>query len=411
MTSNTNIATATAIGTLIEWAEFTLYGYLAYKFAHLFFPPETKDAILLSFGLFAASYLARPFGAIIFGWLGDVIGRKIALSLSLILMGIATLGIGLMPTYATIGIWAPVLLLLCRVIQGISVSGEFTGAAIFIAEHYQGEYKNLSISWVSFSSAFGMLIGAAMATLISLDGMPGWAWRIPFFIGFFGCLIGFYFRFNLPETKAFTAQKESNQSYDRYPLQHSKGQLLSLLQCFLIASFVGIYIYICNLWWVAFAIQKGYFSNANAHMISTLGILCVVIMTPIFAYFTDKYSNAKTMLRWGLFLAIFITPSIFLLTSTGNILLGLFAQLIYAIGNILVTAVMFRFLCTRFPVNTRYSSLGISWSFAVAIIGGTAPLIAQYFTFNLNKVTYIISCVCTIAFLAWLSLSFKKNAN
>lgn len=197
------ITVSASIGTIIEWAEFSFYGYLAYKFAFIFFPKNTSHALTLSFLVFASSYLARPFGAIIFGYIGDYIGRKRALVSSLIIMGVVALCMGVLPTYDSIGTIAPILLVIFRITQGIAVSGEFTGSAIFIAEHHAGKYKNLAISWISVSSAIGMMIGSLMATIISLDFMPEWSWRVPFFLGFISCLIGIYIRASLEETPAF----------------------------------------------------------------------------------------------------------------------------------------------------------------------------------------------------------------
>jgi MFS transporter, MHS family, proline/betaine transporter len=178
------------IGTFLEWTEYCLYGYLAAKISVLFFPQfDARVGLLATFGIFAAGYFARPLGGILFGHIGDTRGRKQALMVSMALMGVATVSIGLLPTYAEWGLFAPLLLLLCRILQGLAVSGEFNGAAIFLIEHAQPGYKNRAGSWVGAAAAAGMVFGALLVALVSYDGLPTWVWRIPFLIGALSCFV------------------------------------------------------------------------------------------------------------------------------------------------------------------------------------------------------------------------------
>ena len=145
---NLKFTFVTVFGTFLEWAEYCIYGYLAAKISGLFFPQvDPRIGLLATFGIFAAGFIARPLGGVIFGHIGDTYGRKKALSYSMAMMGVATVAMGFLPTYAEIGIAAPILLLLCRILQGLSVSGEFNGAAIFLIEHAQPGCKNLAGSW------------------------------------------------------------------------------------------------------------------------------------------------------------------------------------------------------------------------------------------------------------------------
>ncbi len=405
MQSKKKVIVASAIGTFVEWAEFSFYGYLAFKFAHLFFPEDTPYAMLLSLCVFAASYLARPFGSIAFGIIGDKFGRKKALSLSLTLMGLATLCIGLLPSYESIGIAAPLILLLLRIVQGISVSGEFTGAAIFVAEHYHGGFKNLAVSWVSFAAALGMMSGAAMASIVSLPIMPGWFWRVPFYLGFVGCLIGLYFRVNTTESPEFESVRVNKAFFNG--VKAFKGYTNQLMQCFFIAAFVGVYIYICNLWWVSFVIQRGLLTSENAHWIATFGVAVVTLLTPIAALFADRLGTQK-MLKAGLLSSIVTVPALFCLSIFSNAYLAMCAQVLYAISNILVTGSMFRYLVDIFPVNIRYTGMGVAWSVSVAIFGGTAPLVAQFLAINLANIAYVVIYICIIALVAFISVAKSK---
>ncbi len=186
MPNTRQIILANSIGTLVEWAEFCFYGYLVHLFSHLFFPMLSNSAsIIAAFGAFGISYLARPLGGLLFGHIGDKFGRQRALSGAILLMGLATFGVGILPTYNSIGIAAPILLVLLRLLQGVAVAGEYTGAAIYILEHHQAR-PYFASSWIGASSAAGMLVGALFGVIVSLPAMPDWAWRIPFYCGFIG---------------------------------------------------------------------------------------------------------------------------------------------------------------------------------------------------------------------------------
>ncbi|HRE30845.1 MAG TPA: MFS transporter, partial [Candidatus Berkiella sp.] len=179
-----------SLGTLLEWAEYTFYGYMALTLSSLFFPSSNpKVALIKTFGIFSAGYIMRPLGAIIFGAMGDNLGRKPALMSSLLLMGFATFTIGCLPTYATIGIGAPLLLLLMRLLQGLAISGEYNGAGIFLVEKSSSN-PCLAGSWVSASAAAGMVVGGVAALLVNHPLAPLWAWRVPFLLGGLSCFLG-----------------------------------------------------------------------------------------------------------------------------------------------------------------------------------------------------------------------------
>lgn len=400
MSSNFWLIIATTLGTILEWAEFVCYGYLASKISKLFFDVHQKYALILTFAVFAVSYLARPIGAVILGYVGDSYGRRVALFTSIIGMGIATLGIAVTPTYQEIGVLATIILIGCRLIQGISIAGEFTGAAIFIAEHNHKENKNLAISWVSCSSALGMALGAALASIVSIANMPEWSWRIPFFIGFIGCLTGLLLRGLVQESPEFYNKIviNNNNSFKQFRqgLLHTMWSLrVSLLKSFLIASFIGVYILICNLWWTSYVFQQHYFSEHDAHLLSFLGVMMAVVLTPTAAYIVDRCKIVpRKIMKIGLLLSVLSAPLMFWIPMQfPGFWFGFIVQLIYALNNVLVASVMFTYLSELFPVQIRYFALGISWNLAVAVFGGTAPLVAQLLLTNTNSVLYIAGYV------------------
>ena len=405
MQQKNRVIITSVVGTFVEWVEFSFYGYLAFKFSRLFFPETTPYAMVLSLCIFAISYLGRPLGSILFGIIGDRLGRKKALSLSLTLMGVATLGIGLLPSYETVGVVAPLMLLFLRVIQSISVSGEFTGAAIFVAEHYHGHFDNLAVSWVSFAAALGMMFGAAMAAIVSWSMMPTWFWRVPFYLGFVGCSVGLYFRLSMTESPKFETIRLGKLFFNG--IEEFKNSSRELIQCFFVAAFVGVYIYICNLWWVSYVIQRGFLSSQSAHWVATFGMAIVTVLTPVAALVADRVGTQK-LLKIGLGSSIITVPLIFYLTGLSSIYFALCAQVLYAFSNILVTGSMFRYLVDIFPVNIRYTGMGVAWSFSVTIFGGTAPLLAQYLAIDLENIGYVMIYICVIALIALFCISFLK---
>jgi MHS family proline/betaine transporter-like MFS transporter len=408
MKSKNLVVLATTIGTVLEWSEFICYGYLTPKLSTLFFSEHRQHALLFTFAIFATSYIARPLGALFFGYIGDYHGRKISLFYSIFLMGLATFIIALTPTYNTIGGYATAILIICRLIQGMAVAGEFTGAAIFIIEHYKGKYPTSAVSWVSFSSALGMSLGAGIATIVLLPGMPTWAWRIPFLIGFLGCILGGIFRLVTMESPKFKIAKDSNSlsilQFQKKLFNYSWELRERFFKSFLIAAFVGVYICICNIWWSAYVSISS--TSHIGQLFAFYGNIMVVLLTPITAFLVDYFDlDYKKVMKYGLILSFLSVPGIFFITDYRNsAFMFLCAQAIYAINNVMVTATMFRYLSEIFPVEIRYFSLGVSWSTAVALFGGTAPFLAQIIIANTNSSMCIALYVATFGVISSLIL-------
>ena len=198
------------MGNCVEWFDFAVYGFLATYIGANFFPSDNPTASLLAtFAVFGAAFFVRPLGGLVFGPIGDRLGRQRVLALVIILMSAASFAIGLLPTYATIGIWAPILLVFLRLLQGFSVGGEYGGAGSFVAEYSPDERRGYMVSWLMFSTLIGFLMGSvvvtALSALISEDAMSSWGWRIPFLIAGPLGIVGLYIRLRLEETPEFRA--------------------------------------------------------------------------------------------------------------------------------------------------------------------------------------------------------------
>ncbi|HSL35863.1 MAG TPA: MFS transporter, partial [Arthrobacter sp.] len=202
------VIAASFIGNFVEWFDYAVYGYLAVTIAAVFFPEsDPQTGLLLTFALFAISFLVRPLGGFVWGHIGDRVGRRTALSLSILIMSGATFCIALIPGYDTIGIWAPILLLIIRVAQGFSASGEYAGASAFLVEYAPANRRGLYAAVVPASTAAGLLLGSLLAglltTLLSTDAMQSWGWRLPFLLAAPMGLIGRYIRTKLEDTPVF----------------------------------------------------------------------------------------------------------------------------------------------------------------------------------------------------------------
>ncbi|MGD9591820.1 MAG: MFS transporter [Candidatus Berkiella sp.] len=384
-----------SIGTLLEWAEYTFYGYMAVSLSSLFFPQNLPQiAILKTYGIFAAGYIMRPLGAIIFGHIGDTYGRKIALMLSLLLMGAATFAIGCLPTFLEIGQLAPITLLILRMLQGIAISGEYNGAGIFLVEKSKSQYPCLAGSWVSASAAAGMVLGGLAAFSTSLPSAAPWAWRVPFLLGGVSCFLGLWLRKGVNDSAVFTKQK----LIPFFEIFRSCKK--SLLIVGAIAAFTGVFVYIGNIYIVTFLKQQANLPTHHATFFAIFGEVIVTLLIPIMAYVADK-TDAYRQYRWGLILVALGSPFIFILCSFGNYWLIGLAMVLFGILDAIVCGPMVKILFDQFPSNLRYTGISFAWSFAAAIFGGTSPMVAQFLSTKYQWMlgpSFYVSLVALVAF-------------
>lgn len=255
-TSLTRLMTASGIGTILEWYDFSLFAFFTPVIAPLYFPHENKlTALMLTYAIFAIGFLVRPLGAIFFGHLGDRIGRKKTLVLSILMMSVATCCIGLLPTYAQIGLAAPILLIILRIFQGLSVGGESTGAVLFVVESYSHKHLGLISATLWSMTGIGMLLGSSIGTLTLQFPHHEFIWRIPFLLGIFTGIIGYFLRQRLPESFLFQ-QAENHQKLVRFPL------LIAITtyrkELFII---IGLYILSAMITYLVFIFMPGYAAN------------------------------------------------------------------------------------------------------------------------------------------------------
>lgn len=370
---------STSAGHIIEYFDSYLYGYFAFMLAPIFFPSNDPTVSLISsFGAFAAGFIMRPLGGILFGHLGDRFGRKTAFLSSIILISIPTFGIGCLPSYETIGIAAPVLLIIFRLLQGISLGGEYGGAAIFIREHVQKNGPGFAGSLLVSIGFVGALAGTCAAAIFTMDSMPSFAWRAPFFLGgTFGVLV-YFLRRNLIETPAFQAIEKQG-AILKVPIftvfkDHFKGVLSGVG----IGMNTTIPYYLTVIYMNSHYKDRFSLSTSQIMMLSTLLMVLWVIILPIAGYFSDKIGRSKLMAWSGLSTILAAFPLFYIMLSTQNFYSFLGCQILICITSMPYVATCSSVLPMLFPPAERYSGSAFSYSLGVAVFGGTAPLIVSW---------------------------------
>jgi MHS family proline/betaine transporter-like MFS transporter len=368
------------IGNALEWYDFALYGFFVALIGRHFFPSHDVTAsIIASYGAFAVAFILRPVGALVLGYIGDKMGRKKALILSLYLMALPTALIGVLPTYAVIGIMAPILLTALRFFQGFSMGGEFTGSMIYIAEHAHPKQHAFMSSFAPCSLFIGIIIGSGMATLVtvllSTEALESWGWRVPFLISVFGAGLGIYMRRHLVETDTFEKMQKAIEHVEQVPfkrllLSHWRAILLTLL----IDCGVGVSGFFMITFMATYMIQ---FHEVPAHialMINTVNMFLAAILIVFFGWLSDKIKPQWIMLTGCVGFVLFSYP----LFQAFE--LGLISTALAGAALVLFFAAVFGplpvLLISLFPPNVRYTGMSFAHNLAMALFGGMAPMIA-----------------------------------
>ncbi|GGA29184.1 MFS transporter [Psychrobacillus lasiicapitis] len=375
---------ATAVGNGMEWFDFGIYSYLAVTIGQVFFPEVSGPMqLVFAFATFAVAFIARPIGGIFFGMLGDRLGRKKVLAITLIMMALATLSIGLIPGHASIGYTATVLLLIARLIQGFSAGGEYSGAMTFIAESTPDKKRGFMSSGLEVGTLVGYIAGAGLVTALTYilgdETMLEWGWRIPFFLSAPIGLIGFYLRNNLEETPAFEAMKESKtEDDDNKSVKH-------ILQFHWRAILIGMFV-------VFFYIVVNYIvlSYMPSHLTAVLGygeaegllliVIVMVIMIPIvllMGYFSDRI-GAKKVIQGGLIGLIVLSIPAFNFIGSGNTVLVFLGLMILGVFSASFQGTMPALLPSLFFTNVRNGALAITFNISASLFGGTTPLLVSW---------------------------------
>ena len=369
---------AAFIGTALEFYDFALFGLLAPIFSKMFFPKEDPVAALIaSYCIFAAGFLIRPLGGVVFGYVGDTFGRKKAMVISIIAMMVPTSLIGLLPTYTQIGILAPIALALCRLLQGLCAGGEFSGAAIFVIEHAHDSKKYFSGSLVTASSVIGMLAASSMASLCALETMPDWGWRVPFLMSIPIGLLGFYIRKNTQETAAFNNAQRNQRDETQNFASIVKANFVSFLITFGIGSFIGVVYYVPFVFMGHYHTLVTSLSTSTTLGVITLGLIVYMLCIGLAGYIADKLGPQKVMLTIAFATIVLAYPAFWLIQSgqfsliiQGELILSILAGMFVGPANGLTASL--------FDVKRRCRGVSFSLSLGISLFGGLTPVLLVY---------------------------------
>ena len=396
-TSHVKVAIASLIGTSIEWYDFFLYGTAAALiFNKLFFPTfDPMIGTLLAFATYALGFIARPLGGIVFGHFGDTIGRKTMLYLTLLIMGGATAVIGLLPTYQAAGIWAAVLLVACRLVQGFGLGGEWGGAVLMAVEHAPESRKGFYGSWPQLGAPLGLVLGTLVFSLF-LNFMTeadfiAWGWRLPFLFSIVLVIVGLWIRFTLAESPEFQQVKETSQEA-RMPIldalrMYPKNILLAMGARFAENGFFYIYATFV----LAYATQALKMDRRDILNGVLIGALVESFTIPAFGALSDRVGRRPVYIFGAVFSALMSFP-LFMLLATGSPQLGWFAIVLgLAVGHAAMYGPQASFLSELFGTKVRYSGVSLGYNLASIFAGALSPLIATGLMTAYSPATWPIS--------------------
>ena len=363
------------IGNLMEWYDFAVYGYFANVIGRLFFPSSNPTASLIgAFGAFAAGFLVRPLGGLFFGRIGDLFGRRRALQLSVLAMAIPTVLMGLLPTHSQIGIAAPIAVVFLRIIQGLSVGGEYTSSIIFLTESAPDRQRGFYSIWGLWGSVVGMLLGSGIGDLLAHTLTPlqldHWGWRIPFVFGAFVALTGVLLRQGLgSEVIASTSRAPVRETFGRYRLQVLRVMALN------VGSSVGYYA--AFVYTVSYLEAMDHFSRASSLSLNTGVMLVLLVLFPIAAWLSDRIGR-KPLLISGASMLCFGALPFFGLLHSGDPQQVLRGELGLTLAVALLAGGKNPANVELMPAAVRCTGLAVAFNVAEGYFGGTTPLIATW---------------------------------
>ncbi|WP_236538510.1 MFS transporter [Spiractinospora alimapuensis] len=412
---------ATAIGNATEWYDYGVYSYLAVTIGLVFYPGGSQATQLIAtFTTFAAAFLIRPIGGLILGPLGDRVGRRQVLVVTMLMMAGATFAIGLIPSAATIGIFAPILLLLARLVQGFSTGGEYAGAATFIAEFAPDRRRGFFGSWLEFGTVAGYITGAGLVTIFTLlltpEQMIDWGWRIPFLLALPLGAIGLYLRFTLGETPVF---EESKGGFKRGEDGGVGGQFKAtfadqwraILLCIGLVMAWNVVNYTMTAYLPSYLDAVLGYTSALGTLLVVIALTVTLVTVTLFGRLSDRFGRRRVLMSGCLGSIVLAVPSFWLIQQghivtvlAGVVILSLILAHFSGAGPSTVPAF--------FPTAVRYGALAISFNVSVAVFGGTTPLVAESLI-DLTGNTYVPAFQVMLAGVVGLIvvLTMSETAN
>jgi len=384
-----NVIAASSAGTLIEWYDFYIFGSLAPVLSKLFFPKENPTAALLStLAIFATGFAVRPFGALFFGRIGDIVGRKYAFLVTLLLMGGATTAIGVLPTYQSIGIWAPAILVVLRLTQGLALGGEYGGAATYISEHSPDKRRGFYTGFIQITATAGLFVSLgvilAVRSTVGEQNFQSWGWRVPFLLSIILVVFSYIIRMRLKESPLFSMMKSAGRTSSnpiKDTFRHRENRILMLKALFGATAGQGVVWYTGQFYALYYlqTVLKIYYVSANI-----IVAVALLMATPFFVFFgslSDRIGRKKIIMAGCLIAALSYYPIYYAMSlcakdpqNPNSVALSLlvFIQVIFVT---MVYGPIAAYLVELFPTKIRYTSMSLPYHIGNGVFGGLVPLI------------------------------------
>jgi MHS family proline/betaine transporter-like MFS transporter len=403
------------IGNVVEWYDFALYGYLAGVIAPVFFPADNPTAgLIATYGIFAAGFLMRPLGALVFGWFGDRHGRARTMQISVVMMALPTLLLGLLPSYSSVGLLAPVLLVVVRLLQGLSVGGELSSSATYLVETAPDGRRGLTGSWANIGSMTGSLMGVGAAALVTsmfdADTLLAWAWRLPFLAGALLGTAAILIRRNLHTSERFAAHHAAREATSPL-LQAFTTNRRETLLAVAFASAYGACFYLAFVYLPEWLSGLGLMARNTALTINTVMTVLIIPAMPLTAMVGDRLLRRRT---W-------VALSLLVLTVTAW---PLYAWMVAADGSaasvVVATAVAFALLAVplgsapalfveMFPESDRLSGYSVAFNIGLGVVGGLTPMVATGLIAATGIVTVPALYMAAAGIVAVVALAFTPD--
>jgi MFS family permease len=414
---------ASGLGTMIEWYDFYIFGSLAVVMSQLMFPKDQPAwALIQTWALFATGFIVRPFGAIVFGRVGDLIGRKYAFIVTMTIMGLSTFVIGLLPTYASVGLLAPMILLLLRLLQGLALGGEYGGAAVYVAEHVPDNKRGYYTSFIQITATLGLFVslGVILAVKKSMSDadFKAWGWRLPFLISIVLVAISLWIRMTLKESPLFASIKAQGKT-SMAPLRESFGNWANLrivlLVLFGATAGQGIVWYTGQFYALSFLQTVLKVDLAKASIIVAIALLLAMPLFVVFGALSDRIGRLKIMMAGNLLAALTYLPIYHAMRDhVGDpknpnmpiLILLVFIQVVYVT---MVYGPIAAFLIESFPAKIRYTSFSLPYHLGNGWFGGTLPLIAGLLVQKTGNIFAGLYWVIAVTVMTFLVGSFFLN--
>lgn len=403
------------IGNVVEWYDFAVYGYLAGVIAPVFFPAGSPTAALIgTYGIFAAGFIMRPLGAAVFGWFGDRYGRARTMQISVILMALPTLLLGLLPSYEQVGLLAPVLLVLIRLFQGLSVGGEFSSSATYLVETAPKGKRGITGSWANIGSMTGSLLGVAAAALVTnafdTQTLDDWAWRLPFLGGAILGLSAILVRRNLHNSERFTQHHELRDETSPL-LQAFTTNRYETLLALAFASSYGTCYYLVFVYLPEWLAAEQLMARSTALLINTAMMILVIPAMPLFAVVGDRYMRRRTWIALSLLLlALLGWPLHVWMLDSGGSLTAVVAShaLVFLLLAVPLGSAPALFV-ELFPESDRLSGYSVAFNLGLGVFGGLTPMIATALIATTGILTTPAVYLALTAFIAVLALMMMPD--